>query len=57
MTIDRDPIVIYNEAVPFSGDGVDGDDPVDDLSEELLIWPVKYITEEEMARRYPNRRC
>ena len=36
MMIDRDPIVVYSEPVPLSDEGMDGDDPIDDLSEELF---------------------
>jgi hypothetical protein len=51
---DRDPIVIYSEPVPLSRDGVDGDDPVDDLSEELPSWPVVIMTKEEITQLYPE---
>jgi len=36
MTIDPFPIVNYDDPVPLSRDGMDGDEPMDDLKEERM---------------------
>jgi hypothetical protein len=53
MTIDRYPIVVHDVPVPLSQDGKDGDEPLDDLSEEKMVKTRTGLKPVKLIRGYP----